>query len=251
MKKLMKRLSVGAVVLALTGAVGARADILVTTDTDLINGFLAGTTLQNFDSLDALPLANYNGQPLPGPFQFSHDSGQLPYFNSGGATPSDPETNPGTPIGIFRPVGSISADVHSGENVAGPAVVGTDPLIALEDNGTLGFMEIIFPGGVSKVGFFVTSGAVQLFLRDVEGNTLAGDASATATAGQFVGISRGDSDVVVAALVASGQDPFTIDDLVWAGQDGGGNEVPEAASVWTLLMAASFLGILSRKRIKS
>lgn len=225
---------IGAMLLGIGGLLHVPAQVLVTTDASQIAGFLSGTTIQRFDAFAGFPITDYSRQTVPQASQFTKGPAQIPYFNSGGATPGNPAANPGTPIGIFSP------------QLAGPLVFGTDT--AFTDGNSIGFMEIIFPEAVSKVGFHVTHGSLSLFLRDIDGNNLAGNFSATASAGQFVGIARGAADISIAALVPSGA--LTIDDLAYGGMSGGGggaSPVPEAASCVTMLLAAACIALLSRK----
>lgn len=232
--------------LGIGGLLHVPAQVLVTTDASQIAGFLSGTTIQRFDAFAGFPITDYSRQTVPQASQFTKGPAQIPYFNSGGATPGNPAANPGTPIGIFSPQGGIPGEVRSEGNVAGPLVFGTDT--AFTDGNSIGFMEIIFPEAVSKVGFHVTHGSLSLFLRDIDGNNLAGNFSATASAGQFVGIARGAADISIAALVRSGA--LTIDDLAYGGMSGGGggaSPVPEAASCVTMLLAAACIALLSRK----
>ncbi len=224
--------------LGLAGACGlptaALGTITITTDPTVIADFQNGATIETFDDLAAFAIVSYSaGQNIDAGAKFSsRDGNTKPTFHSGGASPNDPVGNPGTPIGIVDPEGGIANDFQSPDNVAAPLVINSDELF------NFGFMEIIFPDEVQRVGFWITHGTVTLFMRDNTGSNLAtGDVMLTASAGQFVGISRDAADVKVAAM--SGGESFTIDDVTYATQASSApGTVPEASSVW----GASVLG---------
>ena len=102
---------------------------LITSDPTEVAQFQAGATVENFDDLPALTITSYAaGQTVPAGNQFSSRNPVAftsPFFNSGGASFTDPVGNPGTPIGIFDPDGAIAGDVKSPNNVAGPLCDGT------------------------------------------------------------------------------------------------------------------------------
>jgi hypothetical protein len=211
----------------------ALATILQTTNDGEVQTFSAGMNVENFDDgLTGAALSSYaTGQQVPGASQFSsRDSATEPTFHSGGASPSDPVGNSGTPIGIIAPSGGISGDVESGPNVAAPLFINSD------EPWNNGFMEVIFfPGNVERVGFWITHGSVRLDLRDRTGSNLTtGDVTVTGNEGEFIGISRdGTSDIAVVALtVQGGGDAFTIDDFTYA------DSVPEPAQALLLLVGA-------------
>src|SRR5205814_4075651 len=111
-----------------------------------------------FENLAALPITSYSVQTVPAANQFSSrnlSTFTSPFYNSGGASFSDPVGNPGLPIGIFAPSGAtIGTDVKSGTNVAGPLDINpNDNSIDAFNNG---FMEVIFPTDVQLVGFCIT-----------------------------------------------------------------------------------------------
>jgi hypothetical protein len=219
---------------------------LVTSDPLLVAAFQAGAFIERFDDLNAFTITSYgSGQLIDATQTFSSRNGATqPTFNSGGASPSDPVGNPGTPIGIFAPSGGISGNVVSPNNVAGPLVINE------KEPFNFGFMEVIFPLGASKVGFWITHGELTLQLRDIDGNTLTtGDFEVNGVANQFVGLSRNSADAFVAALVGSG-DAFAIDDFTFA--TGNGTSVPEPAGVigglLAFLSAGGFLGMAGLRR---
>jgi hypothetical protein len=224
--------------LALAMPVGAGAVIITTTDPAVVAAFQSGATVEDFDDLTALAITSYAaGQTVPAGAQFSSRGGATqPTFHSGGASPNDPVGNPGTPIGIFAPSGAIAGDVSSAPNVAGPLVINSDEAF------NFGFMEVIFPSDVSRVGFWLTEGSVLFQLRDATGSPLTtGDFEVTASAGQFVGISRSASDVKVAALVGL-TEAFTIDDFTF------GTPVPEPGAAACLALAVAAGWVASRTR---
>ena len=229
-----------ATVLPLTTASPAYAVTIATADPAIVAAFQSGAAIEKFDDLTAFPITSYAaGQTIDAPAKFSSRNGATqPTFHSGGASPSDPVGNPGSPIGIFAPQGGIAGDVNSSPNVAGPLVIFTDEPF------NNGFLEVIFPANVSRVGFWVTSGAITLSLRDVSGSNLTGEFQVTGLEGQFIGIERGAADVKVAALIGSGTDHFTIDDFTWGTRNG--TSVPEAGSLWNLAFAGAFLWFTCR-----
>ena len=148
-----------------------------------------------------------------------------PFFNSGGASFNDPIGNPGTRIGIFDPNGAIAADVHSPNNVAGPLAGGTDQAFGN------GFMEVIFPADVQRVGLWVTHGTFTMFLKDSNNTNLTtGDVSVTGSAGQFIGIQRDTPDV--RGITMGFPESFTFDDFTYAT-----DAVPEPANAIVVTLA--------------
>jgi hypothetical protein len=239
--------TIAAIVFSLASPYPAQAVTIATTDPGAIAAFQSGATIERFDDLTALLITSYAaGQTVGAAAQFSsRDGATQPTYHSGGASPNDPVGNPGTPIGIFEPSGGIVNDVSSLNNVAGPLVINSDEAF------NFGFMEVIFPGNASKVGFWLTEGEVLLQLRDSSGNPLTtGDFEIIGTAGQFVGISRDAADFAVAAIVGRpGIEAFTIDDFTFAAAPS--KSVPEpvslAGGLLGSLLAVGFFGIASRK----
>jgi hypothetical protein len=214
----------------------ALATILQTSSAGEVATFSQGMNVENFDDgLTGEPLTSYDpGQTVAEANRFSsRDSATEPTFHSGGASPSNPVGNPGEPIGIIDPSGGIAGDVESAPNVAAPLrLEGGEPSTEPWNNG---FMEVIFfPGNVERVGFWITHGSVRLDLRDRSGSNLTtGDVTVTGVEGEFIGISRGTSDISVVALtVQGGGDAFTIDDFTYA------DSVPEPAGALLLLVGA-------------
>jgi hypothetical protein len=159
-----------------------------------------------------------------------------PFFNSGGATFTDPVSNPGTPIGVFDPDGAIASDVVSGNNVAGPLSGGTDQAF------NFGFMEVIFPTDVQRVGLWVTHGTVDLILKDSNNSNLTGEFTVTGTAGQFIGIQRDSAEV--RGVTLGFPEAFTIDDFSFAA-----TAIPEPASIVSALLGAGVV-LLSLARAR-
>jgi hypothetical protein len=247
--------------LALFGAAAAtEGTVINTTNPADIAAFQSGATVQTFDSISgitAVPITSYSPLDITGTAAlFTKDPAQSPFYNSGGASFNDPGSNPGTPIGIVAPSGAIAGDKFSGNNVAGPLGVATPPFTVFESGA---FMEVIFPTAVSKVGLFVAHGSVTMFLKDTSNSNLAtGDFQGSASAGQFLGITRASADIGGVTILGSG--PFTIDDFTFGltssgggggtGGGGGGNTVPDTGHVLNLAIAAAFLG-LARWKLKS
>jgi hypothetical protein len=209
--------------MVLAHATASMATIVVTSDPGQVASFQTGATIESFDDLPALTITSYaGGQTVPGENQFSSrdlDVFTTPFFNSGGATFTDPVSNRGTPIGVFDPDGAIAGDVASPDNVAGPLAGGSDEAF------NFGFMEVIFPTDVRRVGLWVTQGTIDLFLKDANNNNLAtGDVTVTGSAGQFIGIERDTADI--RGVTIGFPEAFTIDDFTFAT-----TPVPEPASV--------------------
>jgi PEP-CTERM motif len=215
---------------------------LISSDPTAVAQFQTGATIESFDDLSALTITSYdNGQTVPAANQFSSRNlitFTSPFFNSGGASFNDPVGNPGTPIGIFDPDGAIAADVKSPNNVAGPLVV-VDGSIEAFNNG---FMEVIFPADVIRVGFWVTQGTITLFLKDSTNTNLAtGDVMVTGSAGQFIGIQRDTADV--RGVTIGFTQAFTIDDFTYST-----TPIPEPSSFLMIAMGLTVLVGLRRVR---
>ena len=213
---------------------------LITSDPSQVAQFQAGATVENFDSLSGLTITSYdNGQTVPAANRFSSDNlitFTSPFFNSGGASFNDPVGNPGTKIGIFDPDAAIAGEVVSPNNVAGPLTVGTD--IAF----TNGFMEVIFPEDVIRVGIWITHGTnIQLILKDSNNQNLStGDFTVTGSTGQFIGIQRDAADV---RGVTIGFGAFTIDDFTYSS-----TPVPEPSS--SVLIAMGLTALVGWRRLR-
>ena len=225
----------------LASAVPAAAEIISTTNTAAVATFSDGADVEHFDDLQGTSLSNYGaGQTIDPASEFhTRDGAKYPTFHSGGASPSDPVGNPGSPIGIVAPSGGIAGDVVSGANVAAPLVIFTD------EPWNFGFMEVIFPQEVERVGFWITHGSVQLSLRDRSGNNLTtGDVEVTGDEGFFIGIKRDTADIAVAAMIAAGGgDAFAIDDFTSTAVP-----APEASAPLLLTAGAAVLGLVGRRR---
>ena len=208
---------------------------VITTDPAAAAAFQAGATIESFDDLPALTITTYDdGQTVPAANQFSSRdlaSFTSPFYNSGGASFNDPVGNPGTPIGIFDPDGAISGEVRSPSNVAGPLNTGTDEAF------NNGFLEVIFPVDMIRVGLWITHGTnIQLILKDANNQNLAtGDFSVTGSTGQFIGIQRDTADVRGVTILF---DAFTIDDFTYST-----TPIPEPSS--SLLVAMGLIGLVA------
>jgi hypothetical protein len=223
-------------------ATPALADIINTSKAGQVSAFQAGADVENFDDLDGTPLSSYApGQVVaPGSRFSSRDGTEAPTFHSGGGSPNDPVGNPGTPIAIISPSGAIIGDVESGENVAAPVVINTD------EPWNNGFMEVIFPIEVDKVGFWVTHGTIRLTLRNRSGGDLeTGDVEVVGTAGNFIGIERDAQDIAVAAIFNDGGgDAYTFDDFTSTA-----DPVPEASA--SLGSLAGALVLIAARRLRA
>jgi MYXO-CTERM domain-containing protein len=216
--------------------------VIVTSDAGEAAAFQAGATVEGWDDLPALVITTYDdGQVVPDANKFSSrdlTTFTSPFFNSGGASFNDPVGNPGVRIGIFDPDGAIAGEVVSANNVAGPLSpgFGGDPDTAF----TNGFIEVIFPADVIRVGFWVTHGtSVQMFLKDSTNTNLStGDVSVTGSAGQFIGIQRDSADV---RGVTIGFGTFTLDDFTYSSEP-----VPEPAGL--ALAALGLVALAIRRR---
>jgi hypothetical protein len=213
------------------------AVVVVTTDPSVAAAFQAWATVENFDDLSALAITSYAaGQSVPAGNQFSSRdlaAFTAPFFNSGGASFNDPVGNPGTPIGIFDPGGAISTDTASANNAAGPLVVGSDEAF------NNGFLEVIFPTDMQRVGLWVTHGTFTMFLKDATNTNLAtGDVMVTGSQGEFIGITRDTADI--RGVTMGFPESFTFDDFTYAT-----SAIPEPAS---MLLAVLGLGVFLLRR---
>jgi hypothetical protein len=219
--------------------------VIVTSDPAQVAAFQAGATVENFDDLDALTIISYaSGQTVPAENQFSSRNLLTftdPFFNSGGASFNDPIGNAGTPIGIFDPDGLIAGDVKSPDNVAGPLATGTD--LAFGN----GFLEVIFPTDMRRIGLWVTHGTFTIFLKDsTNTNLTTGDVSVTGSAGQFIGIQRDTADI--RGLTMGFPESFTFDDFTFATTAmPTTTPVPEPASIFSAALGLGALVGLRRK----
>jgi hypothetical protein len=214
--------------------------VLITSNPADVAQFQLGATVEGFDDLPALTITSYAaGQIVPAANQFSsRDLAAFtsPFFNSGGASFNDPVGNPGIAIGIFDPDGAIAGDVQSPNNVAGP-LVGDGSSEAFNN----GFMEVIFPADVIRVGFWITQGSnIQLILKDSNNTNLStGDFLVTGNAGQFIGIQRDSADV--RGVTIGFAEAFTIDDFTYSA-----TPIPEPSSV--VLVAMGLTALVGRRR---
>lgn len=239
-------LSIPAVVLVCLAAMQpteSSALALTTNDPAAVALFQAGATVENFDDLSALAITTYDaGQVVPAANRFSSRNlvaFTAPFFNSGGASFNDPVGNPGTPIGVFAPGGGIAGDVKSPDNVAGP-LLGDGSFQAFSN----GFMEVVFPADVSRVGFWITQGSseIQLILKDSNNSNLAnGDFLVKGNTGQFIGIQRDTADV--RGVTIGFAQAFTIEDFTYSATA----VIPEPAS--SLLIAMGLSALVGWRRL--
>ena len=223
----------------------SNATVVITTDPGVVASFQAGATVEHFDDLAAFTITSYaSGQTVPTANQFSSrnlSTFTSPFYNSGGASFNDPVSNPGTPIGIFAPSGGIAGDVKSGTHVAGPLATGSDQAF------NNGFMEVIFPTNVQKVGFWITHATTPITLMTKDANNMnlmTGDFQVTGSGMQFIGIERLSADI--RGITIGFTESFTIDDFTFsalvAPPPTGG--VPETAST-ALLLGLALLGLIA------
>lgn len=224
-------------------AADASALTLVTSDPGLVAQFQAGATVEEFDDLAALTVTSYaTGQIVPAANQFSSRnlvSFTSPFFNSGGASFNDPIGNPGVAIGIFDPDGAIAGDVVSANNVAGP-LTGDGSGEAFNN----GFMEVIFPADVIRVGFWIphASGDISMFLKDATNTNLStGEFEVTGSGGQFIGIERESADV--RGVTIGFTQAFTIDDFTYSA-----TPIPEPSSLF--LIATGLTALVGWRRAR-
>jgi len=218
--------------------------ILISNDANAVAQFQTGATIENFDNLAALPITSYDAQAVPLANRFSSRNLAAftsPFFNSGGASFDNPVGNPGTPIGIFDPNGVIAGDVKSLNNVAGP-LTGDGSFEAFNN----GFMEVIFPADVLRVGFWIThitpGSTITMFLKDTSNQNLTtGDFQVTGSKGQFIGIQRDTADVGGVTIGFAGA--FTLDDFTYST-----TPIPEPSSF--LLTAMGLTGLLAWRRVR-
>lgn len=237
----LRRMRVLVCVLAAMQSTESSALVVMTSDPGEAAQFQTGATIEGFDDLPALAITSYGpGQIVPAANQFSsRDLAAFtsPFFNSGGASFNDPVSNPGTAIGIFDPEGAIASDVQSPNNVAGP-LVGDGSGEAFNN----GFMEVIFPADVRRVGFWITEGSnIQLILKDANNTNLAtGDVTVTGNEGQFIGIQRDSADV--RGVTIGFDDAFTIDDFTYSSAP-----IPEPSTL--LLLGLGLAALVRRPRV--
>lgn len=103
-----------------------------------------------------------------------------------------------------------------------------------------GFMEVIFPADVIRVGFWVTQGSMTLFLKDATNSNLStGDFQVSGIAGQLIGIQR-DAAEILGVTIGFDQ-AFAIDDCTSSS-----NVIPEPSTALLLAVGATLLGTRRR-----
>jgi hypothetical protein len=227
----------------------AHAIIINTNNAAAISAFQTGATIENFDSgLTGLSITSYAPVNVPAGSQFSSrniNNPSVPFFHSGGGSFNNPPANLGTPVGVFNPEGGIAAEVSSQNNVIGPLEINTTTAF-----GAGAFMEVRFVTPVSRFGFQVTHGSVNVFLGDTNNLTpVTGDTSVSGTIGNFIGVDRGTADIGRISIFSTNpNDTFTLDDLTFASATTPPSSgVPEGASGLNLVLAGSFLWLARRK----
>lgn len=215
-----------------------------------VTAFQAGATIVNFDALaGALAATSYAGAdstPSAGHTVSNPVAGV--WFNSGGATPLDPVSNPGVPVGLLNLQGGIAGDAHSPSNIVVPLDVSDPHDIKIFD----GFIEVAQKPFVGKVGFWINPslGPVTVLLSQEDpGNPgslqLIPGGIFDADAGNFIGISL-DQDIIANVSIqqkaGSGGKGIGIDDYTF----GSSSNVPEPSSL--MLLATGSLGLFIRNR---
>jgi hypothetical protein len=220
---------------------------IATMNPSQIATFQGGATVEGFDTfppstITGLTIDSYNVVAVPQGSRFSsRDTTTFtsPFFNSGGASFGNPVGNPGVPIGIFTPTGAtIGGDVKSPTNVAGP-LTGDGSFEAFNN----GFMEVIFPADMIRVGFWIThsSGSITLITKDLNNQNLStGDFQVTGTKGQFIGIQRDSADI--RGVTIGFTQAFTIDDFTYSS-----TPIPEPSSLF--LIATGLAALIGWRRV--
>ena len=228
----------------------AHATIINTNNAAAISAFQTGATIETFDSgLTGLVITSYVPVNVPAGSQFSSrniNDPNVPFFHSGGGSFNNPPSNLGTPVGVFNPEGGIANEVSSQNNVIGPLEINTTNAF-----GGGAFMEVRFVTPVSRFGFQLTHGSVNVFLGDTNNLTPAtGDTSVSGTIGNFIGVDRGSGDIGRISIFSTNpNDTFTLDNLTFASATTPPTtSVPEGASALNLVLAGAFLW-LARKRL--
>jgi hypothetical protein len=235
-------------VLALGMVSPVQAVIINTNNAAAISAFQAGATIETFDSgLTGLVIASYAPVNVPAGSQFSSrniNDPNVPFFHSGGGSFINPPANLGTPVGVFNPDGAIGGQVSSQTNVIGPLEINTTTAF-----GTGAFMEVRFVTPISKFGFQLTHGSVNVFIGDTNNLTpISGDTSVSGTIGNFIGVDRGTADIGrISIFSTSSTDTFTIDDLTFLLGAAQPSATPEGASALNLVFAGVFLWFAKRR----
>jgi hypothetical protein len=226
----------------------AHAVIINTNNAGAIAAFQAGATIENFDSgLTGLGITSYAPVNVPVGSQFSSrniNDPNVPFFHSGGGSFNNPPANLGTPVGVFNPDGAIGGQVSSQTNVIGPLEINTTTAF-----GAGAFMEIRFVTPISKFGFQLTHGSVNVFIGDTDNLTpVSGDTSVSGTIGNFIGVDRGVADIGRISIFSTNpNDTFTLDDLTFLGVTSPPTSTPEGASALNLVLAGVFLWFARRR----
>jgi len=232
---------------SVVGMVSAVQADIITNPSD-IAAFKVGATVENFDDLPAVTIPNYNSPvDVTGKTFSSRDPKTSPTFDSGGASPTNPVGNPGTPVGILNPAGSAN-NVATGILMSAPTAL--DPSA---------FVEVAFPrtdiapaGTLTdalKVGFLVTHGTVNVRIDRLVNDVLESESLGSVTEGQFFALTHATADIRNIGLTSGAPGGvFSIDDFTYAfssTSDGGGSTVPDGGSMASLAMSVFSLGLVN------
>lgn len=245
----MRFIGLASSVLALGIISPAQAIVINTNNAAAIAAFQAGATIENFDSgLTGLVITSYTPVNVPAGSQFSSrniNDPNVPFFHSGGGSFNNPPANLGTPVGVFNPDGAIAAEVSSQNNVIGPLEINTTTAF-----GTGAFMEVRFVTPISKFGFQLTHGSVNVFIGDTNNSPPgSGDTSVSGTIGNFIGVDRGVADIGrISIFSTTPNDTFTIDDLTFLlGTAPPTTTAPAGDSALNFVLAGFFLWFARRR----
>jgi hypothetical protein len=227
--------------LAAGSVFAAQGAVTILTDPGQIAAFKAGATVENFDDLTGLSISAYAPPVDATGFTFSsRNAATSPTFDSGGATPSNPASNPGLPVAVLKPTVGIAGDVSSPGNVIGPVAPDFNPGATPTALDPTGFMEVALPQSLDaiKIGFFVTHGTVNVQVQDDSLTAL--DILTSVPAGSFVAFTRNSAEIRNVSFTSTGV--FTIDDFTYAFTAGtGSTTTPDGGA--TLSMAFSLFGL--------
>ena len=219
-----------------------------TNDLTVYNAFAAGATIQTFESvagLTPLGLGSYlnalnSSTAVPLSAQLGGQIAGL-HFHSGGATPSNPSANPGTPTAFLQLQSLIAGNAHSVSNVVGSLEINTQQLDL--DN----FVEVIFTTTLQNRAGVWLNPALGSALFTAFDATGIGLESVIGSAGNFVAVTRATNDIKFVSIVG-GPSGFTIDDLTYGLVDSAPREVPEPGLALLLGLGVTGLVVRARRR---
>ena len=208
----------------------------VSNDPVAVAAFQAGATIQTFEGIPGVTAFNNQtpGTSVPDAALLKSQIPGLTFFSNFGGGPA-----------VLNLTGFANlSDAKSPPNV----LSGTEP--GSGDDGVICFIcfiEVTFASPVNKLGAWndPTGGNIQLLATDLGGGTIFDTASGGQ--GNFIGVSL-SANIIQRGLFLfispQSVNGFTLDDLTYAGTTGGGNIVPEPASL--LLFATGAAAIFAR-----